>query len=43
MAKQEVRHTQGPRDSSLRPQSLCGVCFEHPGVLIRGGLYGQAR
>ena len=43
MAKQRVRHTQGFRDGSLLPQFLVGVYSGHPGVLIRGGLYGQAR
>ena len=42
MAKQRVRHTQGPHVGSLHPQFLGGVCFGHPDLLIISGLYGQA-
>ena len=43
MAKQRVRHTQGSRDGSLRPQFLDGVSSGHPGELTTDELYGKAR
>ena len=43
MAKQRVRHTQGSRDGSLRPQFLVGVSSGHPGELTTDELYGKAR